>query len=188
MSTGRKPQPEPPTEARHGLGQRQGLREAGRDGTGIGDAPARREASRILVADDHTLFRQAIRQILEDQPDLEVVAEASDGRQALELCRRLAPDLVLMDLVMPVMDGVAATRLIKRELRETRVLVLTALNESASLYDCLNAGAEGYILKDAPAEQLIDGVRRTLAGEFHFDEGLATGLLMSLVDRKIAKE
>lgn len=155
--------------------------------TGIGDAPARRGASRILVADDHAPFRQAIRQILQGQPDLEVLAEASDGRQALELCRRLAPDLVLMDLVMPVMDGVAATRLIKRERRETRVLALTALNESASLYDCLRAGAEGYILKDALAERLIDAVRGVLAGRLHMDEGLATGLLMSLVDRKIEK-
>jgi DNA-binding NarL/FixJ family response regulator len=156
--------------------------------TEIGDAFARRGVSLVLVADDHVLFRQAIRQILEGQPDLEVVAEVSDGREALELCRSLAPDLVLMDLVMPVMDGVAATRLIKRERRETRVLVLTALNESASLYDCLNAGAEGYILKDAPAERLIDAVRGVLAGRLHMDEGLATGLLMSLVDQKIEKK
>lgn len=156
--------------------------------TGIGDAPARRGASRIVVADDHALFRQAIRQILEGQPDLEVVAEASDGRQALKQCRRLAPDLVLMDLVMPVMDGVAATSVIKWEYPETPVLVLTALDETSSLSDCINAGAEGYILKYAPADRLIDAVRRVLAGGSPLDERLAAELLMSLVDRKTEKK
>jgi DNA-binding NarL/FixJ family response regulator len=117
-----------------------------------------------------------------------VLAEASNGRQALELCRGLAPDLVLMDLVMPVMDGVAATRLIKREYPNPRVLVLTALNESSSLSECIKVGAEGYILKDAPAERLIDAVRRVLSGGSPLDEGLATELLMSLVDRKTNKK
>ena len=131
-----------------------------------------------MVADDNALYRQAVKQTLESQADLEVVAEASDGRQALELCRRLAPDLVLMDLVMPVMDGVAATRLIKWKYPNPRVLVLTALDESSSLSDCINAGAEGYILKDAPADRLIEAVRRVLAGGSPLDEGLATELLM----------
>jgi NarL family two-component system response regulator LiaR len=156
--------------------------------TGVGDAPARQGAWRIVVADDHPPYRQAIRQTLESQADLEVVAEASDGRQALELCRVLAPDLVLMDLVMPVMDGVGATRLIKREYPNPRVLVLTALNESSSLSECIKAGAEGYILKDAPAERLIDAVRAVLSGGSPLDEGLATELLMSLVDRKSNKK
>jgi DNA-binding NarL/FixJ family response regulator len=132
--------------------------------TGIGDAGARRGAWRIVVADDHPPYPQTIRQTLESQADLEVLAEAPDGRQALELCRRLAPDLVLMDLVMPGMDGVAATSLIKREYPKTRVLVLTALDETSSLSECLKAGAEGYVLKDAPAERLIDAVRGVLLG------------------------
>jgi DNA-binding NarL/FixJ family response regulator len=142
------------------------------------------EASRIVIADDHPLFRSAIRQTLESDPDLEVVAEAADGRQALELCRRLGPELVLMDLFMPVADGVEATRSIKEHSPETLVLVLTALDESDSLSECLNAGAEGYILKDAPPERLIDAVRRALEGEHPLDEELATGLLMSLIDQK----
>jgi DNA-binding NarL/FixJ family response regulator len=92
------------------------------------------EPSRIVVADDdHPLFRSALKHILEGQPDLEVVAEAADGRQALELCRRLTPDLVLMDLGMPEMDGIAATRAIKEECPDTLVLVLTALGESSGL-------------------------------------------------------
>jgi DNA-binding NarL/FixJ family response regulator len=156
--------------------------------TGIGHAGARQRDWQIVVADDNTPYRQAIRQTLESQTDLEVLAEASDGRQALELCRRLAPDLVLMDLAMPVMDGVAATRLIKREYPQTRVLVLTALDETSSLSECLKAGAEGYILKDAPAERLIDAVRGALAGGHPIDEGLATELLTSLVERKTNKK
>lgn len=87
---------------------------------------AARGPSRIIIADDHPLFRSAIRYTLEVHPELEVVAEAADGKQAVELCRRLEPDLVLMDLKMPHMDGVAATRAIKRELPKTLVLILTA--------------------------------------------------------------
>jgi NarL family two-component system response regulator LiaR len=164
--------------------------DSGRKGENNGQALERgaQEPSRIIVADDHPLFRSAISYTLEAQPDLEVVAEASDGREALELCRRLGPELVLMDLGMPVMDGVAATSAIKWESPETLVLVLTALDESNSLSECLRAGAEGYILKDAPPERLIDAVRRALGGEHPLDEKLATGLLMSLIDRKIRRE
>jgi DNA-binding NarL/FixJ family response regulator len=152
------------------------------------DAPAAQGASRIVVADDHPLFRSAISFTLEAQPGLEVVAEASDGQEALELCRRLAPDLVLMDLRMPVTDGVEATRAIKEHSPGTLVLVLTAFDESEKLHDCLRAGAEGYILKDVPPERLIGAVRRALGGEHPLDEKLATGLLMSLIDRKTRNE
>jgi DNA-binding NarL/FixJ family response regulator len=140
-----------------------------------------REPSRIVVADDHPLFRSAIRYTLEAQPDLEVLGEAADGREAVELCRRLRPELVLMDLRMPLMDGVAATRIIKERFPGTRVLILTALDESAGLSDSLEAGASGYVLKDAPASRIIDAVRRTLAGESPLDDKVAMGLLMSLM-------
>jgi DNA-binding NarL/FixJ family response regulator len=145
------------------------------------------EPSRLVVADDHPLFRSAIKYTLEAQHGLEVVGEASDGQEALQLCRRLGPDLVLMDLLMPVMDGVEATRAIKEDRPGTFVLVLTAFGESEKLYDCLGAGAEGYILKDAPPERLIGAVRRALGGGHPLDEKLATGLLMSLIDRKSRK-
>jgi CheY-like chemotaxis protein len=97
---------------------------------GLEDHHAAQEPSRIVVADDHPLFRFAIRQTLEVQPDLEVIAEAADGQEALELSRRLRPELILMDLRMPVMDGVATTQAIRRELPEIFVLILTALDES----------------------------------------------------------
>ena len=140
---------------------------------GLKDASVVQVPSRIVVADDHPLFRSAIRHTLEAHPDLEVVAEAANGQEAVELCRRLRPELVLMDLRMPVMDGVAATQAIKREFPDTFVLILTAVDESAGLSDSLEAGAAGYVLKDAPAARITDAVRRVLAGESPLDEKVA---------------
>ena len=152
------------------------------------DSRAAREPSRIVVADDHPLFRSALRQTLESHSDFEVVGEAANGREALELCRRLRPELVLMDLRMPQMDGVAATHAIKREFPETLVLILTAVDESAGLSDALEAGAAGYVLKDAPAARITDAVRRTLAGESALDEGVAMGLLTRLMNGRIEEK
>jgi DNA-binding NarL/FixJ family response regulator len=149
---------------------------------------AAQEPSRIVVADDHPLFRSAISYTLATYPDLEVVAEAADGREALELSRRLRPELVLMDLGMPVMDGVAATRAIREELSDTLVLVLTALDESEGLSNALEAGAAGYVLKDAPAPRIADAVRMTLAGENPLDEKVAMRLLTSLMNGKTRQE
>ena len=146
------------------------------------DPHAAQAPSRIVVADDHPLFRTAIRHTLEGHPDLEVVSEAADGRQALEMCRRFRPHLVLMDLRMPVMDGVAATRAIMRELPATRVLVLTAVDESRGLSDSLKAGASGYVLKGAPPEEITDAIRRVLSGVSTLDQELAMRLLRSLID------
>src|SRR5215212_5629609 len=139
--------------------------------------------SRIIIADDHPLFRSAIRHTLETHPDLAVVREATNGQEAVELCRRLRPELVLMDLRMPEMDGIAATHAIKREFPDTLVLILTAVDESAGLSKSLEAGAAGYVLKDAPAARITDAVRRVLAGESPLDEKVAMGLLMSLMNR-----
>jgi two-component system, NarL family, response regulator DegU len=150
---------------------------------GLEDLRVAQKPSRIVIADDHPLFRSAIRQTLESHSDFEVVGEAANGQEAVELCRRLRPELVLMDLRMPVMDGVAATNAIKCEFPGTLVLVLTAVDESAGLSDSLEAGAEGYILKDAPAARITDAVRRVLAGESPLDEKVAMGLLMSLVNK-----
>ena len=152
------------------------------------ESPAAQAPSRIIVADDHPLFRSAIRQTLEVHPDLEVVAEAANGQEAVELCRRLRPELVLMDLRMPVMDGVAATHVIKREFPETLVLILTAIDESRDLSDSVEAGAAGYILKDAPAAQITHAVRRVLSGGSALDDELAMRLVMSLMDRESHEE
>ena len=149
---------------------------------------AAQEPSRIVVCDDHPLFRSATRYALEAHPDLEVVAEAADGREALELSRRLRPELVLMDLGMPVMDGVAATRAIKEEFPETLVLVLTALGESEKLHDSLEAGASGYVLKDAPIARITDAVHGTLGGENPLEGKVAMRLLASLMNGKAEQE
>src|SRR5215210_6568779 len=149
---------------------------------------AAQEPLRIIVCDDHPLFRSAISHTLEAQPGIEVVAEAADGQEALELCRHLSPDLVLMDLRMPVMDGVAAARAIREELPDTLVLVLTALDESEGLSNALEAGAAGYVLKDAPASRIAEAVRRTLAGENPLDEKVAMRLLTSLMKGKTRQE
>ncbi len=155
---------------------------------GLRDASVVHAPSRIIVADDHPLFRSAIRHTLEVHPDLEVVAEAANGQEAVELCRRLRPELVLMDLRMPVMDGVAATHAIKREFPETLVLILTAVDESAGLSDSLEAGAAGYVLKDAPAARITDAVRKVLAGESPLDEMVAMRLLMNLMNNATQDE
>jgi DNA-binding NarL/FixJ family response regulator len=150
---------------------------------GLEESPAARGPSRIIIADDHPLFRSAIRQTLEKHSDLEVVGEAANGRQAVELCHRLRPELVLMDLRMPEMDGIAATHAIKRELPEILVLILTALDESKGLSDSLEAGAAGYILKHASPAQITHAVRRVLAGETPLDDEVSMRLLMSLMDK-----
>lgn len=138
--------------------------------------------SRILVADDHPLLRSAIKHVLGLQPDLEVVGEAADGQEALELCRRLRPDLVLMDMTMPRMDGREATRAIKEEHPQTIVLMLTASIDSNHMAEAVEAGAAGYVLKSANLPQMIGAVRGALAGESPLDQGMAMELLRRAFD------
>src|SRR5215207_2787529 len=110
--------------------------------------------ARLVVVDDHALIRKGIEGMLESEPDLEIVGEAADGREALELCRRLHPDLILMDVMMPTMNGIEATQAIKRELPTTIVLVLSAFENTEYLLEALRAGAAGYVLKHASAQQI----------------------------------
>ena len=140
------------------------------------------------MVDDHPLLRCALKQMLGTQDDLEVIGEAADGRQAVELCRRLHPDLVLMDVRMPGMDGLEATRMIKRELPRTIVLVLTASDYPHDLSEALEAGAAGYILKTAPTTQTLDAIRKVLTGESPFDQEVSTRLLMQLRKQAPKKE
>ena len=118
--------------------------------------------ARLLIVDDHDLMRETTQLMLEGEPDLEVVGEAVNGRQALELCRQLRPDLVLMDVRMPEMDGLAATRAIKEELPEISILLLTAHESDDYRREGTSAGAAGYVLKDAPRRQLLETVRGAL--------------------------
>jgi DNA-binding NarL/FixJ family response regulator len=142
------------------------------------------EPARIVIADDHPLFRSALRTLLEGSGEMEVVAEAADGKEALGLSRRLRPDLVLMDVIMPKMDGVAATRAIKAELPRTVVLVMTASEDSEHLLSALRVGAGGYILKSADPERITEAVRKALEGEFPLDQEVAKRLLLRLSQEK----
>ena len=120
---------------------------------------------RVVLADDQALIRHGLRLIISAQPDLEVVGEAANGEQAIDLARRLDPDVVLMDVRMPELDGLAATRkLVGTEFRG-RVLVLTTFDLDEYVMEALRAGASGFLLKDAPAEQLIAGIRAVAAGD-----------------------
>ncbi len=119
--------------------------------------------ARLLIVDDHDLMREATRFMLEGEPDVEVVGEAVNGRHALELCRQLSPDLVLMDVRMPDMDGLTATRAIKEELPAISILLLTVYESDDYRREGASAGATGYILKDASRQQLLEAVRKALS-------------------------
>src|SRR5438552_2852384 len=108
-------------------------------------------AIRVLIVDNHSIVREGLRMFLARDPDLEVVGEAADGAKAIEQARELRPDVVVMDLLLPVLDGMAATRAIRSELPQTEVLVLTSVLASASVVEAIQAGAIGYLLKDTQA-------------------------------------
>ncbi|MFL6032108.1 MAG: response regulator transcription factor, partial [Rubrobacteraceae bacterium] len=144
--------------------------------------------STLVIVDDHPLFRAAIRQMLGQWPDLEVVGEASDGCESLELCRRLHPELVLMDLSMPNMDGFEATREIKQESPSTIVLALTAFEEPEYLLKALRAGASGYVLKHMGSQQIVGAIRRVLDGDSPLNQEVAMQLLIRLIGEMKDKE
>jgi DNA-binding NarL/FixJ family response regulator len=133
---------------------------------------------RVLICDDQSLVRAGFRLVLEHHDDLEVVGEAADGRQAIHSAERLEPDVVLMDIRMPELDGIAATRAITERL-PARVLVLTTYDLDEYVYDALQAGASGFLLKDTPPERLVDGIRAVAAGE---------ALLAPAITRRLIEE
>jgi DNA-binding NarL/FixJ family response regulator len=139
-----------------------------------------RELMRLAIVDDHELARASLRNMLTDEPDIEVVGEAANGREALLLCSRLRPDLVLMDVRMPEMDGLAATREIKQRYPQISVLMLTMHENPDYLFEALKAGAAGYVLKDAPQEAVVEAVRQVREGESPLDQELAARLLRRL--------
>jgi NarL family two-component system response regulator LiaR len=135
------------------------------------------ECITVLIVDDHAVVRQGLRTFLESEGDIEVVGEASDGAEAVEKVQELVPDVVLMDLVMPGMDGIAATRRISEISPATRVLVLTSFGEDDKVFPSVKAGATGYLLKDATAEQLGSAIRSVASGVFSLDPQVASKVL-----------
>jgi DNA-binding NarL/FixJ family response regulator len=149
--------------------------------------------SRVIIADDHPLFRSALARLLEEGSgleegsSLEVVAQVSDGQEALELSRRLRPEVVLMDVIMPEMDGIAATRAIKAELPSTIVLVMTASDDLDHLAEALRAGAAGYVLKTSSFREITDAISKVLEGDSPLDSGVAKRLLVRLLEQSQKK-
>ena len=146
-------------------------------------APAEhgREPTRLaIISNDHQLTRQILQNMLADEDDIEIVGEAANGRQAGGLCSRLRPDLILMDVRMPEMDGLVATREVKERYPETSVMMLTMHENPDYLLEALKAGAAGYVLKDAPQDEIIEAVRRVSNGESPMDPELAARLLRRL--------
>jgi NarL family two-component system response regulator LiaR len=132
---------------------------------------------RILVADDHSVVRQGLRMFLGLDPEFEIVAEAADGIEALAKARQTRPDVVLMDLLMPGMDGIEATVSIRRELPDTEIIALTSVLEDASVIGAVRAGAIGYLLKDAQADELCQAIRAAAAGQVQLSPKAAERLM-----------
>ncbi|MCL6552723.1 MAG: response regulator transcription factor [Armatimonadota bacterium] len=143
---------------------------------------------RILIADDHSIVREGVRMILAGQDDFEVVGEAATGREAVEQARRLRPDVVVMDISMPDLNGIQATELIRRELPEVQVLGLTMHEEGNYVFELLKVGAAGYVLKRAAAEDLVAAVRAAHRGEAFLYPSVAKMVVQDFLQRASPKE
>lgn len=132
---------------------------------------------RILIVDDHTVVRQGLRMFLEMDPELEIVGEANNGAKALEQARQLKPDVVLMDLLMPVMDGITAIGALRRELPDTEVIALTSVLEDDKVVGAIRAGAIGYLLKDTEPAELRQAVKAAAVGEVQLSPKAAARLM-----------
>ena len=132
---------------------------------------------RILIADDYGMVRQGLRMYLALDPELEVVGEAANGAEALRLAHELEPDVVLMDLLMPVMDGIAATAAIRQELLEVEVIALTSVLEDSAVYGAMRAGAIGYLLKETEADALCRAIKAAVAGQVQMSPSVMARLL-----------
>jgi DNA-binding NarL/FixJ family response regulator len=132
---------------------------------------------RVLLVDDQALFREGLGTLLSLKDDIEIVGEASNGAEALESAQHLSPDVILMDLRMPVLDGVAATRRLKEMQHPARVIVLTTFDDDETIFDGLRAGAVGYLLKDVSSDKLIEAIRAAARGESFLQPSIAAKVL-----------
>lgn len=135
---------------------------------------------RILLADDHALLRQGTAELLQHEPDFEIVGQAGDGLEAVRMAHEARPDIVIMDVRMPVLSGIDATRQLQRELPKVRVLVLTAYDDDQYVFSLLQAGASGYLLKTAPASELIRSIRQVQVGESPLSPAIARKVVARL--------
>ena len=132
---------------------------------------------RLLLVDDQALFREGLRILLSVRGDLDVVGEAANGKEALALTADLKPDVILMDLRMPVLDGVEATRLVRQEHPQTAVIVLTTFDDDENVFEALRAGAAGYLLKDVSSDKLVEAIRAAARGESFLQPSVAAKVI-----------
>jgi DNA-binding NarL/FixJ family response regulator len=138
----------------------------------------------VLICDDQAIIRDGLEMMLKLERNIQVVGKAQDGAEAVELVERLAPDLVLMDLKMPSMNGVEATRQIRARFPQVRVLVLTTYDDDEWVFDAIRAGAAGYLLKDTPREKVVDAIRGTVEGKSFVDPAVAGRLMQQVAGRQ----
>lgn len=135
---------------------------------------------RILIVDDHSVVRQGLRMFLSLDGELEVIGEAANGQEAIEIVKKLQPDVVLMDLLMPVMDGISATQVIRRDYPASEVIALTSVLEDASVVNAVRAGAIGYLLKDTQADELCRAIKAAAAGQVQLSPKAAERLMREI--------
>lgn len=138
---------------------------------------------RLMLGDDHTLFRHGLRKILEERPEWEIVAEVGDGREAVRKCVALKPDVAVLDIAMPLLNGIDATQQIVRKVPETKVLVVSMHSDEAYVTRALGAGATGYMLKDSAGKDLLKGISSVAAGQAYFSPAIARLMLDDYVRR-----
>lgn len=143
---------------------------------------------RILIIDDHTMVRAGLRQLLETEPEFDVVGEASDGIEGLGLCRELKPDVVVLDVAMPKMGGLETIGLIRQSTPETKVIILTMFSKESLAHEALRAGASAYILKGAPSDDLLKAIHAVSAGRYFFSEEMHAAVIGSYVQQRRAQE
>ena len=147
-----------------------------------------RDGLRVMIVDDHALFRQGLRTVLAEEPDVEGVAEAGDGQEAVRLAQDVVPDVVLMDVRMPGRSGIEAAARIRDALPTCKILMLTISDDEVDLFDAIKAGASGYLLKEIPVEEVADAVRSVAAGQSRISPSMATKLLSEFASMSAKEE
>lgn len=143
---------------------------------------------KMVLVDDHTLFREGLRCLIEKQPDIEVVGEAADGRKAIHVTKELSPDLVIMDVKMPVMNGIEATRQIVGKFSGVKVLALSMYSDTRFVLEMLRAGASGYLLKDSAFEELNRAIRTVVSNNIYLSPGIACIVVETLLSQQSSSD